>query len=293
MRSVLLLCMVMAGATSLFGSAAGWGVETPSATLTLATTTSTQDSGLLDVLLPPFEKANGVKIKVLAVGTGQALEVARRGDADVCVTHAPQLEEQFVKEGHGLARRPFMYNDFVVVGPTGDPAGIGKARSAQQAFQFIAKAGKTFVSRGDGSGTHVKELAIWAKAGIKPAGDWYLEGGSGMAATLRLADERSAYTLSDRATYLAQEGKPATPSAGKLSLTILYQGDATLRNVYSVIVVSPKKHPGTNAIMAGRFAEYLFSPQARQLIGSFGKDKYGERLFTPLKPEKSKVKRRG
>jgi tungstate transport system substrate-binding protein len=282
MRLSLLVCMVMAGVASLFGPVAGWGAKTRSATLTLATTTSTQDSGLLDVLLPPFEKANGVKIKVLAVGTGQALELARRGDADVCVAHAPELEEQFVKEGHGLARRPFMYNDFAVVGPPDDPAGAGKARSAEQAFQAIAKAGKTFVSRGDGSGTHVKELAIWAKAGIKPAGDWYLEGGSGMAATLRLADERSAYTLSDRATYLAQKGN--------VSLAILYQGDAMLRNVYSVIVVNPKKHPGANAVMAGRFANFLFSPQARRLIGSFGKGKYGERLFTPLKPEESKAR---
>jgi tungstate transport system substrate-binding protein len=282
MRLALLASIVVTGPLSLFGSAIGWGAETPRATLTLATTTSTQDSGLLDVLLPPFERANAVKIKVLAVGTGQALELARRGDADVCVTHAPELEEQFAKEGHGLARRPFMYNDFVVVGPADDPAGTGKARSAEQAFQSIAKAEKTFVSRGDGSGTHVKEMAIWAKAGTKPAGDWYLEGGSGMAATLRLADERSAYTLSDRATYLAQKGK--------LSLTIVYQGDAMLRNVYSVIVVNPKKHPGANVVMAGRFADYLFSAQARRLIGSFGRDKYGERLFTLLKPKESKAK---
>ena len=246
----------------------------PGKVLTLATTTSTQDTGLLDVLIPPFEKANGVKVKVLAVGTGQALELARRGDAEVALVHAPELEERFVKEGHGVERRPIMYNDFVLVGPERDPVGVRGKQSIVEAFQAIAQRESPFVSRGDGSGTHVKEKAIWKAGGIEPKGGWYLEGGSGMAATLRLADERGAYTLSDRSTYLVW--KP------KLALQILVEGDPLLRNVYSVMVVNPKTHPGVQSALAAQFADYLFSKQAAKIIGEFGKEKFGQPLFTLL-----------
>ena len=250
----------------------------PAKALTLATTTSTQDTGLLDVLIPPFDKANGVKVKVLAVGTGQALELARRGDADVVLVHAPELEEKFVKQGHGIERRPIMYNDFVLVGPAADPAGVRGEQSIVAAFQAVSRRESAFVSRGDGSGTHVKEKAIWKAAQVEPKGDWYLEGGSGMAATLRLADERSAYTLTDRSTYLVWKGK--------LALQILAEGDPLLRNIYSVIVVDPAKHPGVNSALAERFADYLFSRQAAKIIGEFGKDRFGQALFTLLPPPK-------
>jgi tungstate transport system substrate-binding protein len=246
--------------------------------LTLATTTSTQDSGLLDVLLPPFEKQNDVKVKVLAVGTGQALEIGRRGDADVLLVHAPDQEAAFVKEGHGVERLPFMYNDFIIVGSAADPAGIRGLASASAAFRVIAESKSLFASRGDESGTHSREKTLWRKADITPAGDWYLSCGAGMAATLRIASEKQAYTLTDRSTYLAWKSK--------LDLDLLVEGDPLLRNVYSVIVISPTTHPGTNVSMARRFAEYLFSDEARALISEFGQEEFGQPLFRLL-PEPS------
>jgi tungstate transport system substrate-binding protein len=272
-----LRAIVLIGSVGLLGVVGGLpvGASTPAGkVLTLATTTSTQDTGLLDVLIPPFEKVSGVKVKVIAVGTGQALELGRRGDADVLLVHAPEMEEQFVKEGHGLARRPIMYNDFVLVGPKSDLAAVRGKRSVVEAFQAIAQGEAPFVSRGDKSGTHVKELALWKAAKVEPKGDWYLEGGSGMAATLRLADERAAYTLSDRFTYLVWKDK--------LALQVLVEGDPVLRNVYSVIVVNPEKHPGVQSDLAARFADYLFSKQAAKIIGEFGKEKFGRPLFTLL-----------
>ncbi len=240
-------------------------------TLTLATTTSVQDSGLLEVLLPPFEKQRQAKVKVVAVGSGQALELAKRGDADVLVVHSPKQEEAFVRDGHGLARRPFMYNYFLIVGPKEDPAKTRGMKSAVSALQAVAKAQAPFVSRGDESGTHVREKELWQKASVQPSGDWYIVGGAGMAATLRLASEKAAYTLTDIATFLAWRDK--------LALETMVPGDAALQNTYSVIVVSPEAHPGVNAELAGRFADYLFSRQAQKIIADFGKKQYRQPLF--------------
>jgi tungstate transport system substrate-binding protein len=261
--SLILLLALILGLLS----GAAFAVET----LTLSTTTSTQDSGLLEALLPPFETANKVKVKVIAVGTGQALEIARRGDADVVMVHAQELEEAFVKDGDGIKRRPFMYNDFIIVGPPADPAKISGMHPAVLAFHAIAAKKALFVSRGDNSGTNVKELAIWKRAGLKPEGDWYLEAGAGMAATLRMASEKQAYTLADRATFLAWQDK--------IELKLMVEKDPFLRNIYSVIVVDPKKHPGTKFALASRFADYLFSPAGRKIIADFGKEKYHQPLF--------------
>jgi tungstate transport system substrate-binding protein len=247
--------------------------------LTLATTTSTYDSGLLNVLLPPFEKANHVKVKVVAVGTGQALALGRRGDADVVLVHARAQEDKFVAQGHGIDRRDVMYNDFVIVGPPSDPAGIKGMKSAAAAFARIAQAKATFVSRGDDSGTHSKEKAIWAKAGLSPSsGAWYLSVGQGMGQTLTLAGEKGAYTLSDRGTYLAYQGK--------LNLTILVEGDEMLFNPYGVMAVNPSRHPQIKYDLALKFIDYITSPEARRIIAEFGKEKYGQPLFFPLDQER-------
>jgi len=267
MRIARLLALIFL--LAIFGllSSAAFAIET----LTLSTTTSTQDSGLLEALLPPFEAANKVGVKVIAVGTGQALEIARRGDADVVMVHAQELEEAFVKDGDGIKRRPFMYNDFIIVGPPADPAKISGLHPAVLACHAIAAKKALFVSRGDNSGTNVKELAIWKRAGLKPEGDWYLEAGAGMAATLRMASEKQAYTLTDRATFLAWQDK--------LDLKLMVEKDPFLRNVYSVIGVNPKKHPEAKVALASRFADYLFSPVGRKIIADFGKEKYHQPLF--------------
>ncbi len=243
------------------------------ATLTLATTTSTQDSGLLDALVPPFREQTGIEVKVVAVGTGQALQLGRRGDADVLLVHDPAAEERFMAEGYGASRQPVMYNDFVVVGPAADPAGIKGMKSAVEAFTRIARQPARFVSRGDESGTHQKERAIWKQAGIAPQGDWYLQAGAGMGPVLRLADQKRAYTLTDRGTFLAL--------SGGLDLTVLGEGDPLLRNSYHVIVVAADKHPHVHSQAARRFADYLTSAPVQQMIGAFGKDRFGQPLFFP------------
>jgi tungstate transport system substrate-binding protein len=240
-------------------------------TLTLATTTSTQDSGLLDALVPMFRRESGVEVKVVAVGSGQALELGRRGDADVVLAHSPAAEERFMAEGFGESRRAVMSSDFVLVGPPGDPAGLADLRPVSRAFAAIARGGYPFVSRGDESGTHRKEIEIWKAADIEPGGDWYVQAGTGMAQALRMADQKRAYTLSDRATFLAQR-------AG-LDLKILGQGDRLLDNEYHVIVVSPAKHPGVHAGAAREFAGFLVSPGTQGVIAEFGRDRYGEPLF--------------
>jgi tungstate transport system substrate-binding protein len=245
----------------------------PSNTLTLATTTSTRDSGLLDVLTPMFERETGIKLKVVAVGSGQALELGRRGDADVLLTHAPDGEAKFMEEGHGARRRRVMHNDFVLVGPRTDPADVAGAKSVADAFTRIAREEAPFVSRGDDSGTHRKEHAIWKAEVIEPQGAWYLRAGSGMAAVLRVANEKGAYTLSDRGTFLAQRDL--------LDLKILHQGDPLLHNPYTVISVSPEKHPSVNHRAAERFAEFLVSPEVQQVIGEFGVTRHGQPLFFP------------
>jgi tungstate transport system substrate-binding protein len=257
--------------------AAGCSSRSTAPAVTLATTTSTQDSGLLDLLVPRFREQTGIEVKVVAVGTGQALELGRRGDADVLLVHDPTAEERFVAEGFGVERRPVMYNDFVLVGPTADPAGIRGEASAARALARIAGAGAPFVSRGDESGTHQKERALWRRAGAEPKGDWYVSAGAGMGQVLRMASEKRAYTLTDRGTYLAlRKG---------LDLAVLVEGDRVLANPYHVIVVSPARHPHVHAEAARRFADYLLAPEAQRLIAEFGTDRHGQPLFFPGEPK--------
>jgi tungstate transport system substrate-binding protein len=250
--------------------AAGCSPKQPQ-TLTLATTTSTQDSGLLDVLVPRFRARTGIEVKVVAVGTGQALELGRRGDADVLLVHDPAGEQRFMDDGFGADRREVMHNDFVLAGPPGDPAGVKGQASIAEAFARIAQCGAAFVSRGDESGTHQKEKAVWREAGIDPHGDWYLRAGAGMGQVLRLASEKRAYTLSDRGTFLAlRQG---------LDLAVLVEGDPLLVNPYHVIIVNPAKHPHTHQGEAQQFADFLLSPEGRGFIADFGKDRFGQPLF--------------
>jgi len=239
----------------------------------LATTTSTQDSGLLDVLVPAFEKETGYSVKTIAVGSGQALRLGEQGEADVILAHSPQAEEDFVAAGHGIERQPVMHNDFVIVGPRDDPAGIAGLSSAADALKRIAQSGAVFLSRGDQSGTNAKELALWTKAGVQPSGGWYQETGQGMGATLTIADEKRGYTLSDRGTYLAQRHN--------LHLSILVQGDHGLFNIYHVMIVNPEKHSQVNADGARAFANFITAAQTQELIRGFGLDQFGEPLFEP------------
>ena len=240
-------------------------------TLTLATTTSTRDSGLLDVLVPMFESESGTQVNVVAVGSGQALELGRRGDADVLLTHAPDAEEQFMDEGYGSARRAVMHNDFVIVGPPDDPVGLADETTVAEVFKKLAENEATFISRGDESGTHMKETAIWQNAEVDPDGEWYISAGAGMGAALRMASEMRGYTLSDRSTYLAQREM--------LELAILFEGDATLRNPYTVIVVSSERHPHVNEKAAVAFADFLTSEDAQAVIDGYGVEEFGESLF--------------
>jgi tungstate transport system substrate-binding protein len=243
--------------------------------ITCASTTSTQNSGLFDVLLPAFKQATGIDVAVVAVGTGQALEIAKRGDADVLFVHDPEKEEKFVADGFGLARKPVMYNDFIIVGPAADMAKIKGLKDATEAFKKMAATGVHFVSRGDKSGTHSMELKIWKKAGVDPAGKpAYLEAGQGMENTLRLASEKQFYTLTDRGTWLAAKDKD------KLGQEIMVAGDPVLFNQYGVIVVNPAKHPHVKVKEATAFADWLISPAGQKVIADF-KDKNGNQLFTP------------
>ncbi len=242
-------------------------------TLTLASTTSTLDSGLFEALIPPFEKKFACTVKIIAVGTGQAMRLARDGNADVLLVHDRQAEEKFVADGFGIERLDVMHNDFVVVGPKSDPAAICNLKAAA-AFKRIAVSGAFFVSRGDDSGTHKKEWQMWASAGVQPAGKWYMESGSGMEATLRIANEKIAYCLVDRATWLAHQKEIDV-------LAIQAEGDPQLFNPYSVIVVNPKKFPWLNVKLANRFSAYIRSAEGQAIIGAFGKDKFGGALFYP------------
>lgn len=242
--------------------------------LILATTTSTQDSGLLEFILPDFEQSYGVDVDVIAVGTGQALKLGEDGNADVLLVHARAQEDAFMATGHGVRREDVMYNDFVVVGPPEDPAGIQGGSDVAAAFAQIAQAEAPFVSRGDDSGTHVKEKAIWQAAGVEPAGEWYISAGQGMGAVLTLANEQQAYTLSDRATYLARtlEGT---------DLVIVVEGDPFLFNPYGVIAVDPAKNEAIHGDLANQFIDWLVSLPVQEKIGEFGLDQFGEPLFTP------------
>ncbi|MBI4730567.1 MAG: substrate-binding domain-containing protein [Chloroflexi bacterium] len=241
--------------------------------LILATTTSTQDSGLLDVLIPAFEAETGYTVQVVAVGTGEALKMGEEGNADVLLVHAPSSEITFMEGGFGSDRRLVMHNDFVIVGPATDPAGI-RGLDPVEALAEIAESGASFVSRGDNSGTHKKELSLWNNAEIEPTGQaWYIETGQGMGATLKIASETEAYTLTDRATYLANRDN--------LSLEILVEGDASLLNVYHVIVVNPDPWPDVNNAGAIAFADFITSAEGQEIIGTFGTEEFGQPLFTP------------
>jgi len=251
--------------------------------LRLATTTSTADSGLLDAILPDFEARYGARVDVVAVGTGQALEIGTKGDADVVLVHARAREDKFVADGDGINRLDVMYNDYVIVGPTADPAGINGAVSAKDALAQIAETQAMFASRGDDSGTHTKEKSIWASASITPTVDsgWYLSVGQGMGETLLFANEKLAYTLTDRGTWLAmQENLPElTIVIG--GATIDQNADKTLLNPYGVIPVNPAKHPAVNFALATTFAEWLTTAETQTLITDYGKEQFGQPLFYP------------
>ena len=240
-----------------------------------ASTTSTQNSGLFDYILPMFEKKTGIKIDVVAVGTGAAIEIGKRGDADVVFVHAKEQELRAVEEGYFVNRHDVMYNDFVIIGPQNDPTKIKGIKSASEAFRKIAESVHPFVSRGDKSGTHTKELAIWEKTGIGPKGQkWYLEVGQGMEKTQRIANEKRAYTLTDRGTWLATKEKD------KLEMVIVLEGDPVLFNQYGVMAVNPEKHKHVKYREAMEFINWLISRDGQQAIASF-KDKHGNQLFIP------------
>ncbi len=243
--------------------------------LVLATTTSTQDSGLLDYLLPDFKAKTGLDLQVVAVGSGQAMEAGKNGDADVLLVHSPKAEEQFVADGYGVDRTAVMHNDYVLIGPTADPAGVKGMTDTVAAFAKIAAAGATFISRGDNSGTHSKELSIWSKATISPTREsWYVSAGQGMGAVLQMAEEKEAYTLSDRGTYMAR-------TAEGYSLPILLEGDKVLFNPYHVIAVNPEKYPDINYTGAKAFIDWIVSPETQALISAFTEPKSGKPLFYP------------
>ena len=240
----------------------------------LSTTTSTQDSGLLDVLIPLFERRTGYSVKTIAVGTGQALALAARGEADVVLAHAPALEKKYVADGKMLNRRLVMYNDFVIIGPADDPAKIKGMKKAADAMKAIAATGSRFVSRGDNSGTHTLEKALWKLAGAEPQAGWYIESGQGMGATLGIADDRKAYTLTDRATFLAFQKRVRLP--------ILLEGDKPLLNIYSVMAVNPSNGPKVNTAGGNALADFMVSADVQKVIRTFGVDKYGQALFVPV-----------
>jgi tungstate transport system substrate-binding protein len=243
-------------------------------TIILSTTTSTQDSGLLDVLIPIFEKKTGYFVKTIAVGSGQAMAMGQKGEADVLLVHSPAAEKKFVAEGYGINRRIIMHNDFVIVGPPGDSAKIKGIKLASEAFKKIASAQALFLSRSDKSGTHTKEMGIWKATGINPEGQkWYQQTGLGMGQTLNVTAEKKGYTLADRGTYLALKKN--------LGLDILVAGDTVLLNVYHVIEVNPAKWPKVNAAGGKAFADFMVSKETQDIIKTFGVDKFGSPLFFP------------
>ena len=241
----------------------------PSGDMLLATTTSTQDSGLLDVLVPAFESGSACTVKPVAVGSGDAMAMGEKGNADVLLVHSPADEREFMAEGHGSSRAAVMHNDYVLVGPPSDPAGVAKADDAVEAMEMIAQAKAPFASRADESGTNTKELDMWDEAGVDPQGSWYIETGQGMGETLVIADQKQAYTLSDRGTFLA---------TGSLESEIVFDGSPDLLNWYHVIVVD---HAGTNVGCAKEFAGWLQEESVQKMIGNFGVEEYGRQLFHP------------
>ncbi|MFN8664443.1 MAG: substrate-binding domain-containing protein [Thermomicrobiales bacterium] len=239
----------------------------------LATTTSTADTGLLDALAPIFKEETGYTLKPIAVGSGAALELGEKGEADVLLVHSPGAELTFMDNGFGTERRTVMYNDFVIVGPAADPAGIAGATSAADAMQRIADSESPFVSRGDDSGTHALEKRLWAAIDITPGGSWYTEAGSGMADTLNIANERDAYTISDRGTFLSLKDR--------LDLGVLVEGDPALLNVYHVILTNPDNGQSIDTVGGAAFLDFLLEPSTQEFIGAFGVEEFGEPLFTP------------
>lgn len=272
MKKLLTIMMVAIAAFAFAGC--GTTAKTPR-TMTLATTTSTQDSGLLEYLLPLFKADTNIDVKVVAVGTGEALEIGKRGDADCLLVHAKAKEEQFVKDGYGVERFDVMYNDFIIVGPKDDPGAIKTAASADaiEAFKTISTQGLKFISRGDDSGTETKEKAIWATAGLTPSGDWYISAGKGMGAVLQMASEMKAYTLTDRATYLSMKDS--------LDLQIVSEKSKDLLNQYGVIMVNPDKFSSVKKAEAQEFIDWILSDKGQKYIEEYGKDKYGQSLFIP------------
>jgi len=258
---------LLAGLSLLLVAGAALGQEH----LRLATTTSTENTGLLGIILPPFEKRFGVKVDVIAVGSGKAMKLGENGDVDVVLSHAPGLEEAFVASGFGVNRRAVMYNDFVLVGPPDDPAKVREATDAVDACKRVAAAQATFISRGDDSGTHEKEKSLWQVAGITPVGAWYVSAGLGMGQTLQMADEKKAYTLSDRSTYLTYKAKG--------DLVILSQGDPVLFNPYTIIAVNPARYPTMRYLDAMALIAWVTSPEGQRTIGDFKIG--GEVLFHP------------
>lgn len=258
-------------ALALLCAAPAWAAPK---SIILATTTSTQDSGLLDVLIPLFEKESGYQVKTISVGSGQAIKMGEKGEADVLLVHSPEAEKKFMADGFGATRRLVMHNDFIIVGPAADPARVKAAGGSADALKRIMQAGALFASRGDNSGTHSKEKALWKAAGVNPEGQkWYQQTGLGMGQTLNVAAEKKGYTLTDRATYLALKKN--------LGLTILAEGDSKLLNIYHVIEINPLKCPRLNAAGGKAFADFMISKKAQELIGKFGTEKFGAPLFFP------------
>ena len=269
MKKLFFVLLVASSILISCGSVASTNKE-----LLLVSTTSTQDSGLLDVLLPAFTTKTGYTVQLVAVGSGQALKLGERGNADVILLHSPAAEKEFMANGFGVDRRLVMHNDFVIVGPPSDPASLHTQPTLDAVFKKIYSSASIFVSRGDQSGTNVKELALWKQAGLDPHGQpWYLETGQGQGVTLSVASEKSAYAITDRATYLAYQAN--------INLKILVEGDPALLNVYHVITVNPAKWPKINLAGAKAFADYITSPDGQKLIAEFGVQKYGQQLFFP------------
>jgi len=268
---IVLLCLVTGLTTAATAQAAK---QVKQKNIILATTTSTQDTGLLDTLIPIFEKKTGYFVKTIAVGSGQAMAMGQKGEADVLLVHSPDAEKKFIEGQYGINRRLVMHNDFVIVGPSADPARIKGSRTSPEAFTKMANTGSLFISRGDNSGTHAKEKAIWKAAGINPEGQkWYQQTGLGMGQTLNVAAEKKGYTLADRGTWLSLQKN--------LGLPILMEGDPILLNIYHVIEVNHAKWPKVNAAGAKAFADFMVSPATQKIIKTFGVSKYGSPLFFP------------
>ena len=263
--AVLSLCLTLI--------TAGCDSHTPGdvETLRLATTTSTYETGFLDRVIPPFEERVSVKVHIISVGTGKAIKLAENGDVDLILVHARRAEDKFVEEGYGVNRRDVMHNDFVILGPEDDPTGVAGTSDAKEAFRKIQESGSIFVSRGDESGTHKKEKALWSAAGIEPGGEWYLEAGQGMSATLRLADEKNGYVLVDRGTYLFHKDK--------IRLKLVTEGDEDLFNPYGIIATNPFRHEHAKYELAMALIGWMTSPRCQEMIGEF--KVAGQRLFVP------------